>query len=101
MSAITKIVLEDGQIQLSGKTYNYREAIKTAGGRWKAAEKVWILPVGTNTGFLGLVSAEELRLSQGDRCCLKCMPEEEYWQGPWWWNCSIHGKGAVHRYMGD
>lgn len=91
MSKIETLLVENGQIQLSGKTYHWRVAIKEAGGRWKQAEKVWILPAGTNLDFLG----------ERPRCCGASVGVYIYEYGPWYWNCKIHGMGHVHRYTGD
>jgi hypothetical protein len=91
MSKIETLLVENGQIQLSGNTYAWRVAIKEAGGRWKPAEKVWILPAGTNLDFLG----------ERPRCCGASVGVYIYEMGPWYWNCQIHGMGHVHRYTGD
>ena len=50
---LTQTVLADGRIELSGPTFEVREAIKAAavaaGGKavWDGAMKVWIVPAGT------------------------------------------------------
>lgn len=50
---LTQTVLADGRIELSGPTFDVREAIKAAavaaGGKavWDGARKVWIVPAGT------------------------------------------------------
>ena len=50
---LTQTVLADGHIELSGPTFDVREAIKAAavaaGGKavWDGARKVWTVPAGT------------------------------------------------------
>lgn len=50
---LTQTVLADGRIELSGPTFELREAIKAAavaaGGKamWDGARKVWAVPAGT------------------------------------------------------
>lgn len=52
-NTLTQTVLADGRIELSGPTFDVREAIKAAavaaGGKavWDGARKVWIVPAGT------------------------------------------------------
>jgi hypothetical protein len=43
---ITVTQQPDGTTTLSGWTYDYKEQIKTAGGRWNPDTKIWTLPAG-------------------------------------------------------
>jgi hypothetical protein len=44
--------LADGRISLTGQTFEIKDRIKAAGGRWHAEDKVWHLPAGTDLAFL-------------------------------------------------
>jgi hypothetical protein len=62
--------LADGRISLTGQTFEIKDRIKAAGGRWDAAAKSWSLPAGTDLAFLRepLPPPEPLWVSQG-LCC--------------------------------
>lgn len=53
MKTLTQTMLADGRIELSGPTFEVREAIKTAavaaGGKavWDGVRRVWTVPAGT------------------------------------------------------
>lgn len=44
----------NNQFEVSGDTYNVREILKAAGGRWNGASKRWVYPVGANETVLAL-----------------------------------------------
>jgi hypothetical protein len=44
--------LEDGRKELSGRTFNYKDQIKAAGGRWDPDRKVWALSAEAKMDFL-------------------------------------------------
>jgi len=110
-----KITNTDNGIQLSGATYDRRDAIKAAGGRWDPAARVWTLPTGTDTTFLSVplpclpkpkvaVVVPIFGWDGLSRCCdqSRGVPiSAGDVQGPWYWSCPCHGKGRVHTYMGD
>ena len=56
------VTIEEGQLIVSGKTYNFRESLKDLGGRWNPERKVWVVP---NTSD-NLVKVKGMK--QGRRC---------------------------------
>lgn len=95
-------VLEDGRIELSGSTFHIRDQIRARGGRWKPAERVWILPAGTSTDFAppppssGARPAPVRRSRGGGPCCAAAEmffassdPYAHY--GPASYRCPHHG----------
>jgi hypothetical protein len=44
--------LSDGRIGVTGNTFDIKDRLKAAGGRWHAVDKVWYLPAGTDLAFL-------------------------------------------------
>lgn len=56
-AAVMVETLEDGRIQLSGGTYPLKDQIRAHGGRWNPAARVWTLPAGTDTAFVGVAVA--------------------------------------------
>jgi hypothetical protein len=105
-AAIFQAVQADGRIMVYGGTYDYREAIRTHGGKWNAAEKAWYLPAGTDTSFLPplpvvvvapkpVVAVYAPRRRDG-RCCDKAtafFPSDDPYAhyGPLHYRCESHG----------
>ena len=96
---LTQTVLADGRIELSGPTFDVREAIKAAavaaGGKavWDGARKVWTVPAGT------LVPAVKPREATGSASTSSKSREEwtrEEWQA---WSAAyrVRNRGRVER----
>jgi hypothetical protein len=110
----------DGRVTLYGATYEHRDAIKAAGGKWDPKEKHWCFPSGTDINFLpaGVLyvppTAEELkaraaaaaaaaaayvpprRVSRDGRCCDHAevfFPSDDPYAhyGPCHYRCKYHG----------
>ena len=105
-------VLEDGRIEISGRTYDHRELIKAHKGAWNPQTKTWIVPAGTTIVFPALLthpmdaitSSTPAPIRPYGRCCEKAVCHEEYWQGPTLYDCDIHGRRfptKKGRYTGD
>jgi hypothetical protein len=52
---ITKTALPDGRFTLSGRTFDYKEQIKAAGGKWDPALKTWTLEAAAEQQLMFLV----------------------------------------------
>ena len=119
-NGITLTPLEDGRTQVSGRTFDLKEAIKTAKGVWDPATKTWTLPAGVSTDFLvpppppkpkaredwtkeewtAYVLAYRRR-GNIDRCCKNAKTFTQYdEQGPICYDCPRHGK-TYNSYCGD
>ena len=44
--------LSDGRIGVTGQTFDIKDRLKAAGGKWHPEDKVWYLPAGTDLAFL-------------------------------------------------
>ena len=101
---IFQAVQADGRIMVYGGTYDYREAIRTRGGKWNAAEKAWYLPAGTDTTFLPpepvppkpAVTVYSVPRRRDGRCCEKAVsffPSDDPYAhyGPLHYRCESHG----------
>lgn len=103
------IVILDGQIQISGKTFDHKDKIKAiAGAKWNPAEKCWTVPVGSNISALmdpsvkyvyrdpgpNMWAYDRMRDVRRRECCKKCTREFDDFnpQGPMWFVCPDHGK---------
>jgi hypothetical protein len=52
MATLTKTVLADGRIEITGRdTFALREQIKARGGKWDGVRKLWTVPAGTSMLF--------------------------------------------------
>lgn len=130
MSApVFQAVQPDGRIMVYGGTYEYREALRTHGGRWNAGERAWYLPAGTDTAFLPAepkpvvpkpvvwapksredwTAAEwasyvwaqrRARRYAVGRCCSHATAFWDYEQGPTHYRCERHGMTRCD-YTGD
>jgi len=103
--------LADGRIQLSGATYPVHDQIKARGGRWNPAERVWVLPAGSDTTFVAPVVAPPaappaaplfVRRDRLGRCCSAAVGriDAENPCGPMWFDCKVHGS-VKSNYTGD
>lgn len=55
VQVISGVVIEvgaDTRLWLTGRTAEHKKALARAGGVWKRAYRCWILPAGTDLGFL-------------------------------------------------
>lgn len=107
---------------IKGKTFDWKDKIKAlAGARWSPDEKAWRVPLSTNiddfVDDVVLTQAEyeqelkearkrfEARIPEYGRCCAEAKIEEEYWQGPMYYQCPKHGKRPTSKkgfgYTGD
>ena len=109
MKTLTQTVLADGRIELSGPTFDVREAIKAAavaaGGKavWDGGRRVWIVPAGT------VVPAVKPREATG-KASTSSKPREEWSREEWQaWSAAyrIRNRGRVEaccsgaRWVGD
>ena len=115
--------LEDGRTQVSGRTFDLKDAIKTAKGVWDPATKTWTLPAGVSTDFLvppppPKPKAREdwtkeewdryvqtyysgRRRGNIERCCNNAKAFTQYdYQGPTCYDCPTHGK-TYNSFCGD
>jgi hypothetical protein len=108
--------LEDGTKELSGRTFDYKEQIKTAGGAWDPARKVWTLPATADLAFLPPpppppLPREEWPRERWQNYCLRkrgnCGPCCRYAQsyesrpyGPICYRCERHGE-TINHWTGD
>jgi hypothetical protein len=101
-------------LEISGRTYDAREYLKSKGGKWNPQTKAWLFHADTDFSELALPpppkpSARELqaradyfisdaylhRASRRNReCCSQCRRELDDFnpQGPMWYVCPTHGK---------
>lgn len=94
-------------LEVSGKTFDYRELLKGKGGKWNPQKKVWIFPLETDFSDMRAPPAtpkrpvepnmwvfDRLRDTRRRECCSQCKREFDKYnpQGPMWYVCSVHGK---------
>ena len=102
-------------ILLSGKTFEFKEQIKSiSAAKWDAGKKLWRLPLGSDLSPLlpppsPLISASmqqiantylrriSIRTSHG-RCCSEATAKFDDFnpQGPMWYVCAKHGNYKSH-----
>lgn len=119
-NGITLTTLDDGRTQVTGRTFDLKDAIKAAKGVWDPAAKTWTLPAGTDTSFLvpppppqpkaredwtreewARYCASYTRRGNIDRCCKNAKTFFQYdYQGPICYDCEKHGK-TYNSYCGD
>jgi hypothetical protein len=85
---ITKTALPDGRFTLSGRTFDYKEQIKAAGGKWDPALKTWTLEAAAEQQLMFLVPP----LSVAPKP--KPLPREE-WTADQWANYCLRRRGNV------
>lgn len=105
-------------LEVSGKTFDYKDQLKALGGRWNPSRKIWILPVGADLSVLQPLQQEQpkpvpanmqkqiadymnsyshlrgVRLrSRHGRCCSEATTklDDINPQGPMWYVCAKHG----------
>jgi hypothetical protein len=102
-------------LEISGKTFHSKEALKTLGGKWSGEKKVWILPLDADISSLRrpppppisasmrqqmadyYISDSYLRRvigrSRHGRCCSEATTKLDDFnpQGPMWYVCTKHG----------
>lgn len=99
-------------LEISGRTFEYRELMKAKGGRWNPHKKIWVFPSETDFSEMrALVPVpapqrrrkpvepnmwvfDRLRDTRRRECCSQCRREFDTSnpQGPMWFVCSVHGK---------
>ncbi len=122
---ITKTTLPDGRFTLSGRTFDYKELIKAAGGKWDPATKTWTLEAVAEAGLMFLVppppkplplvpkprAREDWTAEEWTRyclrkrgnvgpCCRHATAHESRPYGPICYNCPRHGY-THNSYTGD
>jgi hypothetical protein len=102
---------------LTGRTYDFKEKIKSLGGQWQPAEKCWKVPAGADLSFLVPPppprprTREEWTMeewtwycirhrSPTGPCCKNAKSFQEYEQGPVCYRCERHGV-THNNYTGD
>jgi hypothetical protein len=83
--------LEDGKKELSGKTFDHREQIKAAGGRWDPDRKVWTLPAEAKLDFLPAAQTAPLKAAP-QTAPLRPLAREE-WSREHWQNYCLRQRG--------
>jgi hypothetical protein len=105
-------------LEVSGKTFDYKDQLKALGGKWNPSRKIWTLPSGTDLSALQplrqqrqisvsasmrqqiadyYISDSYLRRVTGrsrhGRCCSEATTklDEDNPQGPMWYVCMKHG----------
>ncbi len=99
-------------LEISGKTFRCKDALKSLGGRWNVEKKVWVLPLDADLTSLRLpppsaamrqqmadyfISDNYLRRVSGrsrhGRCCSEATTKLDDFnpQGPMWYVCAKHG----------
>ncbi len=99
-------------LEISGKTFNSKEALKALGGVWNGEKKVWVLPLTADISSLRIppmsasmrqqiadymISDSYLRRmrrrSRHGRCCSEATTklDDDNPQGPMWYVCAKHG----------
>jgi hypothetical protein len=106
--------LEDGKKELSGKTFDHREQIKAAGGRWDPDRKVWTLPAEAKLDFLPTapppkaatlkpatpIYVPRSRSKFRGPCCSSAVAYESRPYGPICYRCPHHGQ-IINDWCGD
>lgn len=106
--------LQDG-LEISGRTYDWRETLKALGGKWNPQNKTWVLPLDADLSSLAppppppisaamrrqmedyYISDAYLRRVSGrtrhGRCCSEAETKLDDFnpQGPMWYVCKKHG----------
>lgn len=100
--------LQEG-LEISGRTFDWREKLKSLGGRWNPEKKTWLLPADADITDLkqpvyvpvprepytpNMWAFDRLRDRRRRECCKNCKREFDEFnpQGPMWYVCSTHGK---------
>lgn len=101
--------LEDGRKELSGRTFDYKDQIKAAGGRWDPDRKVWTIPAEAKMDFLpppppppppAVRYVPRSRSKIRGPCCSEAVAFESRPYGPICYRCAKHG--LTHNdYCGD
>jgi len=86
---------------LRGKTYPFKDYIKTElKGKWDPKTRLWSIPASVDHAPLLELAANYREpmpspytphLFHG-RCCEQCESKDEYYQGPSYLECPVHGK---------
>jgi hypothetical protein len=117
-TALKTTVLADGRIEISGKTFPLREAIKAAavaaGGKavWDAGRHVWTVPAGTSVVFekprdawtreewqVWIAAFKSRNRGRVERCCSGARDVGDIY-GPSCYSCERHGE-TRGSYRGD
>jgi hypothetical protein len=93
-------------VQVSGKTYEFREQLKSVGGKWNPELKNWSVPKGVDIEFLKPKQKEKYTrpIPSYGQCCRKAKLEFEREQGPLVYVCHLHGRRYTTKmgaYTGD
>lgn len=99
-------------LEISGRTFEYRERLKAKGGRWNPERKTWIFAFETDFSDMRSIPTpsvpqryrepvepnmwvfDRVRNARRRECCSQCKREFDTYnpQGPMWFVCSVHGK---------
>ena len=94
-------------LQISGRTYEVREYLKSKGGKWNPQAKAWLFSAETDFSDLKMPPPpppkpyepnmwvfDRLRDKRRRECCSQCKREFDEFdpQGPMWYVCPTHGK---------
>ncbi len=99
-------------LEISGKTFQRKDVLKSLGGRWSVEKRIWLLPLDADLTSLRLppptpamrqqmadyfISDNYLRRVSGrsrhGRCCSEATTKLDDFnpQGPMWYVCAKHG----------
>lgn len=93
MSGLLLSKQADGATVVTGRTYDYKELLKAAGGRWDSAARAWTLPASADLSPFAALQQRTVRRSYSGRCCSAAVPtfDDENPQGPMIYRCAEHG----------
>jgi hypothetical protein len=93
---------------VSGKTYEFRDQLKSVGAKWNAELKVWSVPKDADIEFLTPKPPPKIiykkPIPKFGQCCKKAKLEYEREQGPLVYVCPLHGRRyttEMGAYTGD
>lgn len=116
---MTLNIVNDGETwKITGNTFEFKENIKSMGGKWSPLEKAWRLPITTAVDSLyeavkikqeervkaydTWLYANRFRSQRAGPCCTKavCQLNPDDVQGPMIYKCPTHGISSTG-YTGD
>jgi len=93
MASTLLYTVQDDAVYVSGKTYDYKDTLKSLGAKWNPEQKKWYFPGETNVDTIR-TSLESILAEQMEERCLLTMKNRAEEKARKLWEASPEGKKA-------